>query len=603
MRLASLASIAAYVVAAKATAQLGLPLVPAENPITEEKRVLGKILFWDEQLSSDNTTACGRCHIPNQAGTDARAGHHPGFDGEFDTADDVFASPGVRAAASDGSYQPHPSFGFEPQVTRRIAPSNLLSAYFPRLFHDGRAQGQFIDPQDLTVVIRSGGALEIQAIAPPLNTTEMAHADRTWDDVAAKLGSVRPLALASNIPADMAAAIDANPSYPALFEAAFGDTAINARRIAFAIATYERTLVPNQTPWDLFMAGDSKAMTPEQIDGWTTFQQPASRCQVCHVPPLFSDQIFHNVGVHDWHNDPGRMEVTMTIFDRGKFKVPSLRNVGLRPAFFHHGGVIMAIGPGVFSVDDVISFYLQEDGHMQFADGLSPLLATLTIPPESRANLVDFLENALIDPRVASEAFPFDRPTLYSELATPNPEVTGDGVPGSGALLPEIIASTPPNLGNTDFKIGLTNALGGAEATLLISASPAPDGIQLVPTQTLGPFTLPGTLPGEGFTTAFWPVPETYSLIGDEVYFQWKIIDAEAAGGEAFSAIARATLFCTMDPGFCPNPIDLNDDGVVDGLDLGILLAQWGTASAADFNGDGTVNGLDLGILLASWTF
>jgi hypothetical protein len=51
-----------------------------------------------------------------------------------------------------------------------------------------------------------------------------------------------------------------------------------------------------------------------------------------------------------------------------------------------------------------------------------------------------------------------------------------------------------------------------------------------------------------------------------------------------------------------PPPADLNGDGVVNGLDLGILLAQWGTAGAADLNGDGVVNGLDLGILLSQWT-
>ena len=46
--------------------------VPAENPITEPKRVLGKILFWDEQLSSDNSVACGTCHRPAWGGADAR---------------------------------------------------------------------------------------------------------------------------------------------------------------------------------------------------------------------------------------------------------------------------------------------------------------------------------------------------------------------------------------------------------------------------------------------------------------------------------------------------------------------------------------------------
>ncbi len=45
--------------------------VPVENPITEAKRVLGKILFWEEQLSSDDTVACGTCHIMSAAGSDA----------------------------------------------------------------------------------------------------------------------------------------------------------------------------------------------------------------------------------------------------------------------------------------------------------------------------------------------------------------------------------------------------------------------------------------------------------------------------------------------------------------------------------------------------
>jgi cytochrome c peroxidase len=51
--------------------------VPAENPITEPKRVLGKVLFWDEQLSSDDTVACGTCHLPAHGGSDPRTGRHP----------------------------------------------------------------------------------------------------------------------------------------------------------------------------------------------------------------------------------------------------------------------------------------------------------------------------------------------------------------------------------------------------------------------------------------------------------------------------------------------------------------------------------------------
>ncbi len=68
----------ALVASAPLAADLPPVPVPAENPITEQKRVLGKILFWDEQLSSDGTVACGTCHRPGAGGGDPRAGRQPG---------------------------------------------------------------------------------------------------------------------------------------------------------------------------------------------------------------------------------------------------------------------------------------------------------------------------------------------------------------------------------------------------------------------------------------------------------------------------------------------------------------------------------------------
>ena len=76
-------------------AEMPVVPVPSENPITESKRILGKILFWDEQLSSDNTMACGTCHIPSNGGTDPRPAINPGFDYLFGTDDDVIGSMGV----------------------------------------------------------------------------------------------------------------------------------------------------------------------------------------------------------------------------------------------------------------------------------------------------------------------------------------------------------------------------------------------------------------------------------------------------------------------------------------------------------------------------
>ncbi len=103
--------------------------VPPENPVTEEKRVLGKILFWDEQLSSDSTVACGSCHIPSAGGADPRQAINPGPDGIFSTDDDVTGSPGIVSLDENGQAIEHAIFGFDLQVTGRAAPGIFISMY------------------------------------------------------------------------------------------------------------------------------------------------------------------------------------------------------------------------------------------------------------------------------------------------------------------------------------------------------------------------------------------------------------------------------------------------------------------------------------------
>lgn len=88
---------------------LNPPTAPAGNPVTAAKAYLGKALFWDEQLSSTWTVSCGTCHRPSAGGTDPRTGantRNPGFDNQFNTADDVFGSPGVVQNNQDGTYSP-----------------------------------------------------------------------------------------------------------------------------------------------------------------------------------------------------------------------------------------------------------------------------------------------------------------------------------------------------------------------------------------------------------------------------------------------------------------------------------------------------------------
>ncbi len=386
---------------APAQGQLPPPPVPPQNPITEPKRVLGKILFWEEQLSSDNTVSCGTCHSSFRAGTDPRPALHPGLDQNFGSPDDVIGSLGLVRQDAAGNPISDPIFGFDVQVTRRSAQSVYGALWSPSSFWDGRAGPAFVDPQTGVTVIPVGGALEAQALVPILADNEMAHQGRNWNDVAAKLTTSTPLGLATYLPPDVATAITANPTYPALFIAAFGDPAINAQRIAFAIATYERTLVANQTPFDL------GALTPQQQQGLNVFQNPGSRCSVCHVPPIFTNNTFRNIGVRPIAEDTGRQEVTGNPADAGRFKVPSLRNVGLKPTFMHNGRRT--------TLAEVVDFYLGINGQVPFPQDLDPLIPGIAIPPPARLDLIEFLLNGLTDPRVAAETPPFDRPILAGE--------------------------------------------------------------------------------------------------------------------------------------------------------------------------------------------
>lgn len=394
--------------AALIPAALALPPVPvpAENPVTEPKRVLGKILFWDEQLSSDDSIACGTCHLPASGGADPRVGRHPGIDPG--TIDDVLGSPGIVSLDASGRPVGHPVFGFGTQVTARATPSNFGGLWADALFWDGRAGGRVRDPTTGEIVIERGGALEAQALATLLNDAEMAKRDLTWDELTAKLERAAPLALATEWPEDVRRAIEARPSYPELFEDAFGDPRITAIRIVFALATYQRTLVADDTPWDRFLAGDTEALGERELHGWRAFE--SLRCTACHTPPLFTNNEFFNIGVRRSEYDPGRAGVTNDPEDAGDMKVPSLRNVGLRPRFMHTG----QIG----SLAEAIGFYVttQPSEERDGIPGAGPY--TFSMSAVTQSDLLEFLGNALTDPRVAEERFPFDRPRLRSERST-----------------------------------------------------------------------------------------------------------------------------------------------------------------------------------------
>ena len=395
--------LAVLLAAGSPSAELPDVPVPEENPLTEAKRVLGKILFWEEQLSYDNTVACGTCHIPARGGADPRTGRHPGTDAG--TIDDVRGSPGVIYRSADGRPDLHDVFGSGVQITARTSPSNFMALWADSVFWDGRAGPTVTDPTSGNVLIAAHGALEAQALAAIANSAEMAKSGHSWNELTTRMAAAEPLALASDIPPDVLNALEQAPDYPSLFNSAFGDADITAARIAFAIASYQRTLISDQTPWDRLVAGDVNALGASAKRGWRDFR--AFHCADCHTPPLFTNNEFTNIGLRLTDFDAGRMAITDNPDDAGDMKVPSLRNVALRPRFMH---------TGQFStLGAAIGFYLT-GAALEDRDNLpGGGVYTFNMSNQSEIDIRAFLEEGLTDPRVRQERFPFDRPKLFSE--------------------------------------------------------------------------------------------------------------------------------------------------------------------------------------------
>lgn len=403
---------------------------PAENPDSDPKALLGKILFWDEQLGGDNTVACGTCHRPDAGGSDPRsssaAALRPGPDNVAGTADDIHGSLGVVRCNPQG--QP---IGQAVQITARKAPTYFDAMFAPRLFWDGRAEcakdgcpsfSAFEDPDSPgTFPILAGAALENQAVGPPLSDVEMACESASWTAIHAELELATPLGLAKRIPSALASFIaEHGASYPKLFEAAFGSEQtsgpadeINTRRIAFAIATHERRLRSDQTPWDRFNAGEDDALTPRQIRGLDLFIGKA-KCETCHRMPIFSDGDFHFIGFHKPSWDAGRKGVDTEFGVAGAMRTPTLRNVGLRASsgLLHNGA---GTGDSLAKIIDLYDSGGLVDDPEVHGTPISASIFKLDLTPAEKLDLLDFLEHALDDPRVKEQTPPFDRPLLSTE--------------------------------------------------------------------------------------------------------------------------------------------------------------------------------------------
>ncbi len=250
----------------------------------------------------------------------------------------------------------HPDLGFTDgrqiaqgvhgQDLRRNAPSLWNAAYATSLFWDGRAK-----------------SLEEQMLVPLTNPNEMAA------DLEIMLAQLRAI-----------------PEYQRLFAEAFPD-GITLGNVTAAIASFERTLVSKNAPFDAFAAGNFDALTPAQRRGFNVFRSAQTRCFECHAWPTFTNNTFNVLGVPDVNPlqpDLGQIEIVKGPDSTRAFRTPGLRNVALTAPYMHNG---------VFStLEEVIDFYAKGGG-AAFGVDIPPdeFLQGFTLTPQQTSDLIAFL--------------------------------------------------------------------------------------------------------------------------------------------------------------------------------------------------------------------
>ncbi len=179
---------------------------------------------------------------------------------------------------------------------------------------------------------------------------------------------------------ELIARLSAIPGYVDAFRVAFGEPAITRRKIELALATFERTIVAAQSPFDRWVMGDETAIGPAAKRGFAIFNGKA-HCAGCHSGPAFTDGSFHDIGTAK-DGDVGRGRLFPTSEQlRYAFKTPTLRDVARRGPYMHDGSVA--------TLEDVIELY--NKGGID-RPSRSPQIKPLSLSADEKADLVAFLQ-------------------------------------------------------------------------------------------------------------------------------------------------------------------------------------------------------------------
>jgi cytochrome c peroxidase len=186
------------------------------------------------------------------------------------------------------------------------------------------------------------------------------------------------------------------PGYVEEFKTAFGPDHMSTDQVAQAIASFERTVVTTDSPFDRFVRGSEDALTEQEKWGLEIFNGKG-HCTACHWGSNFTDGRFHNIGVKPQDPakpDEGRFEITKDPRDKGAFKTPTVRDAALRAPYLHDGSEK--------SLESLVEFYNR--GGDTKDPNLDPLLVPLKLNTAEKSALIVFMKRAMVslNPEVAN---------------------------------------------------------------------------------------------------------------------------------------------------------------------------------------------------------
>lgn len=231
------------------------------------------------------------------------------------------------------------------EILDRSTPTILNSAYQRETFWDGRSK-----------------TLEDQATGPIEAAGEMAQ---PMSDLLPELEKIK--------------------GYAPLFDAAYPGEGINRDTIAKAIASFERTIVSTESPFDRWLKGVDGVMSEDAIKGFKLFKGKAG-CIKCHDGHSFTDNGFHNIGLDT--KDEGRFAIKPVAVLKGAMKTPTLRDVALTAPYMHNGQYA--------TLEEVVDHYAS--GGKDNVGKVSRNIEKFKVSKKERAQLVEFMKSLTGDP-------------------------------------------------------------------------------------------------------------------------------------------------------------------------------------------------------------